>query len=120
MKARLLVIDDDPDLRALLKVVLGRFGNYEVEVARTGAEGVAAAKASAFQIVVLDMTLPDADGADVFTQLKANDPEGRLKIVILSAVAGRATTLPAADGVIAKPFKPAQLLEQLKQVLQPR
>jgi two-component system, OmpR family, response regulator len=107
-----LVIEDDPDIRGLIKAVLARAG-FEVRTASSGAEGLAAAAAdSALSLITLDMGLPDMDGHDVARALRALSPAPLLFLTaraeeddILSGLAS------GAAAYLTKPFLPRTLQE---------
>jgi DNA-binding response OmpR family regulator len=119
MKPRLLVVDDDPDLQALLRMILGR--NYEVSEAVFGEQAVALALESIPDLILLDLMLPDIDGLEVCRRLKADSRTRSVPIILVSARADvlslvAAQQLPVAD-VIKKPFGPHDLLQRVEQAL---
>ncbi|NUP11070.1 MAG: response regulator [Polyangiaceae bacterium] len=121
MSSHILVIDDDADLRVLVRVALARLGGYRVDTARNGAEGIAAAKSLRPDIVLLDMTLPDCEGTDVLRSLASDRDTKDIIVIILSASASRRSEPELAElgaaGVIAKPFNPPTLVERVKTIV---
>lgn len=120
-RLRALVVDDDPDIRDLLSMVLDGLG-LEVEVAATGADALSAARRWRPDLVTLDMTLPDADGAEVCRELRTFTDA---KVVMISGRdtdAARLAGLEAGvDEQIAKPFSPRELRARVTALLeQPR
>ena len=101
---RILVIDDDPGLRAACDIGLTAFG-HEVTTVETGAEGLDAVRAGAPDAVVLDMGLPDVDGLDVCRAIRRRDDT---PILVLSADGTEARKVDAldegADDYVTKPF----------------
>jgi len=121
---RLLVIDDDERLVAMLRDYLAPNG-FEVALAFDIATGLAALERERFDIVLLDLMLPDGNGLDVCRQLRAAaGPEADVGLVMLTA-RGESTDRViglelGADDYIAKPFDPRELLARLRSVLRRR
>lgn len=82
MKPRILVIDDEPRIRLLYQKELEREG-YVVEVSPDGSHGIARCRESSFDVVVLDIEMPDMSGLDVLARLREISP--RTRIVLNSA-----------------------------------
>jgi two-component system, OmpR family, KDP operon response regulator KdpE len=112
-----LVIDDEPQIRRLLRVTLEANG-YQVVDAATGQEGLVQAAQCRPNIIVLDLGLPDMDGVSVLKRLRE---WSRVPIVILSVQdrdAEKAAALDAgADDYVTKPFGSAELLARLRVAL---
>ena len=86
---RMLVIEDDEDVAAAMRVVLEMVG-HEVSVARTGADGIAAARASRPEVVLCDIGLPGMDGYEVARRIRADASLRETFLVALSRLrAGR-------------------------------
>jgi two-component system nitrogen regulation response regulator GlnG len=112
---RVLMVDDEPDLLHRLVRHALRDTDSEVRVARTGAEGVAAAREAVPDVVLLDMHLPDANGLEVFRDIRKLDR--RTPVVFITGSAGTDTAIEAMkEGAFDYLFKPVDL-EQLKRVL---
>ena len=103
-------VDDDPDIALALHDLLGHAG-YRVQMAGTGAEALAKAKAETFATVLLDVMLPDMDGLSVLTLLKKIDPA--LPVIMLTAfvdVAKKYGSLTeGAFGYLTKPYDAEEL-----------
>jgi CheY-like chemotaxis protein len=108
--ARILVVDDDDLQREVVADLLESEG-YAVQVAATGAEAVAAARASRPDVLVLDLLLPDTDGATVLAWLR-DDPGLRdMHVVVTTGVRSASVRrLPGVDAALFKPFGPRELL----------
>ncbi|MEW5866985.1 MAG: sigma-54 dependent transcriptional regulator [Bacillota bacterium] len=106
MVYRVLIVDDEPNMRAVLSDVLAEEG-YEVAVARDGAEGIARATSEDFHAVILDLKLPDKSGIDVLRAIKAQTPE--TVVIMITAYSSVDTAVEAmkcgAYDYITKPFK---------------
>lgn len=82
-RGRVLLIEDDPDARVVLRTSLDRHG-YEVVDAQTGAQGVALARRERPSVVVLDLLLPDISGYDVLRILKNSPDTAEIPVIVLS------------------------------------
>jgi two-component system KDP operon response regulator KdpE len=114
---RILVVDDEPQIRRFLRASLPQQGYALVEAA-TGAEAQAQFAREKPDLVILDLGLPDCDGLDVLAHIRAH---GLTPVLVLSAredVAGKVTALEAgADDYVTKPFDMAELVARLKAAL---
>jgi two-component system, sensor histidine kinase ChiS len=116
---RVLVVEDEPDIAAVLEGILRK--RYRVELARDGAEGVAKARALHPDLVVMDVFLPHMDGLDAVLSLKASSDTANIPVILVSAQVGvadrvRALNLGAVD-YLAKPFRSSELLERTERAL---
>lgn len=118
---RLLLIDDDPEIRHLARVALEEIGGHEVECAATGAEGLERASESAPDAVLLDVMLPDADGVELLERLRRLKGMGDVPVAFLTARSGadEAARLDRAEarGTIRKPFDPLALSGEVDRLL---
>lgn len=115
--ARVLIIDDDERLTALLTEYLGRFG-FTVRAAAHPRDGLRALKAEPPDLVILDIMLPDTDGLAVCREVRT---ESRVPIIMLTArgdVTDRIVGLEmGADDYLPKPFEPRELVARIQAVL---
>lgn len=81
MEARLLIVDDDPEIRRLLSRRLGRMG-YMVQEAGNGEEAVTLARKAVPDVVITDMTMPRLDGLGLLEELRSVDPD--LPVIVLT------------------------------------
>jgi type IV pilus assembly protein PilB len=119
---RALVIDDERDFRYLLKVFLERSGMpIEVELAENGRDGLEKALAQSPDIILLDVMMPEMDGFDVCTRLRADVRTAFVPILMLTALDDPASRtrgfLAGSDDYIAKPFDRAELLARFRRIL---
>jgi len=116
-RPRVLVIDDEIQIRRLLRVTLEP-GGYEVNEAETGQLGLTEAAALHPDGVVLDLGLPDMDGKDVLRRLRE---WSQVPVLILSVRDSEQETIAAldagADDYLTKPFRGRELLARLRAVL---
>ena len=82
--ASLLVVDDDPHVCDLLRRLLARFG-HSVRCAASGAEGLAAVRDEAPDLVILDWMMPEIDGAEVLRRLRADPAMSNLPVMVYTA-----------------------------------
>ncbi len=121
-RARILLIDDDPDfVKATVKVL--ESGNYEVIVAYDGAEGLRKVREEAPDLILLDVIMPGEHGFNVCEELKGSDEFADIPVLMLTSFSQKAgeTSIPVSQGFgleaedyIDKPVEPAVLLERIE------
>jgi pilus assembly protein CpaE len=121
MPAKILVVDDDPNVQRLLTYTLKQEG-YDVVVAADGAEGFRSWGADSPNLILLDVMLPKLDGYQVATKIRAEEGStAHVPIIMLTAereVEQKVRGLRAgADDYLIKPFHPAELLARIKSLL---
>jgi DNA-binding response OmpR family regulator len=121
---RVLVADDSPFALELIKAILDKAGCTQLLGAGGGREALVLAGESRFDVVLLDVTMPDMNGYEVARALRASEAAPGPVIVMLSGrdivevdIAAREA---GADGVMAKPVDRRKLLEMLETLLQQR
>jgi two-component system response regulator CpxR len=116
-KARVLLVDDDAELGAMLATYLGRDG-FGVAAVHDGESGVTAALRDGPAIVVLDIGLPGIDGFEVLRRIRAASPVPVLMLTARGDDVDRIVGLElGADDYLAKPFNPRELAARLRAVL---
>lgn len=114
MSGRVLVVDDEPQIRRALETVL-RGAGYEVETAASAGEALARAAARPPEAIILDLVLPDGSGVDVCRELRAWT---QIPILVLSVVRDEREKVAAldagADDYVTKPFGVDELLARLR------
>jgi two-component system, OmpR family, response regulator len=120
-RLRLLVIEDEPKLASLLCRTLSATG-YEVASAGNGVEGLALACEDDFDLIVLDLLLPDLDGFAILEQLVRRRPGQQVLVLsALSDVGSKVRCLEfGAVDFVAKPFELAELLARVRRRVRPR
>ena len=120
MKAKILVVDDDPDLANLVKSIL-EAEDYLVYSAESGEEALVELPKLRPDLIILDIILPGKDGYDICRILKTDDHTSPIPIIILSikcSVEDRIMGLnTGADDYITKPFDPDELAARVEAVL---
>jgi CheY-like chemotaxis protein len=119
---RVLVVDDEEDVRYGARMSLGRVGGMDVVEASSGEEGIALAKKDQPDVILLDMMMPGMDGTATFLELQSCAATAQIPIVFITArsrtaEAMRMTSL-GARGVITKPFDPLLLANELTAILE--
>ena len=113
--SRILIVEDEPRIASFLEKGL-RANGFSTEVAADGATALGRARAGAFDLLVLDLGLPDMDGLEVLAELRAIG--SRLPVVILTARDDVSDTVrgleSGADDYIAKPFAFEELLARVR------
>ena len=120
MTARLLLIDDDTRLTAMVGDYLHGAG-FEVDVAGSLAAGRDKLASGPYDALVLDLMLPDGDGLDLCRELRANAATRHLPLLMLTARGEPADRIVGlelgADDYLGKPFNPRELLARIRAVL---
>lgn len=122
-RAKILAVDDEPELTDLMHFHLVRAG-HEVVTAANGWEAIAAVKSKRPDIVLLDLMLPDLDGFGVCEILRRDPLTARIPIIIISAWASADSQnlgleLGALD-YITKPFSPLDLVQRVNRLMDAR
>lgn len=121
MKA--LIVEDDPDIQIILRMVLTRMGKCEVSVTDQGLEVLESAKSNRPDFILLDVMLPEMSGYDICKALKSNEKTSEIPIIFLTA-----RSMPSeikeglalgALGYLSKPFDPMTLVPQINALLSP-
>jgi len=123
MDARVLVVDDEPDLVELVRYNLTEAG-FRVSEARTGAEALAAVRRSVPDLLILDLMLPDLSGTEVCRRLRNEAELADLPIIMLTAKSEEIDRVVGfelgADDYVTKPFSPRELILRVRAVLRRR
>ena len=120
MTARILVIEDQPDNRTILRDLLTAAG-FTVLEAEDGEAGIAMALAERPDLILMDIQMPLVDGYEATRRIKAQPDMAAVPIIAVTsyALAGDETKTKAAgcDGYVAKPFSPRALLAEVRRFL---
>ena len=115
---KVLIVDDEPDIRRIAKLSLVRIGGMDVVEASTGDEAVRQAHAERPDAILLDVMMPGRDGPSTLAALQADAATAAIPVVFLTAKA-MATEVErlrslGAVGVLTKPFDPMKLPADLR------
>jgi two-component system chemotaxis response regulator CheY len=120
MAKTILTVDDSASMRQMIKLTLTEAG-YAVTEAADGTQGLAAAKARTFDMVLTDLNMPGMDGVSMIREIRKLSTFTGVPIVLLTTESDAEKKAMAkaagATGWITKPFEPNQLLSVTKKVL---
>ncbi|HXG43523.1 MAG TPA: response regulator transcription factor [Gemmatimonadales bacterium] len=120
MTHRVLVVDDEPDITALVAYHLAKAG-YRVSTAASGPDALRAARDERPDIVILDIMLPGVSGYDVLAELRRREETRDVGVILLTARREEADRIRGlslgADDYLVKPFSPAELTLRVNAVL---
>lgn len=116
-KAELLVVDDDPQIRSVLRIALAQAG-YGVSEAGDGAEALVKARSGRFDLIVLDIGLPEMDGLAVCRALRVGDETPVLFLTARQDEIDRVLAFElGGDDYVTKPFSPRELVARIGAIL---
>ncbi len=119
---KVLLIDDDDDIRSIARMSLSRLGGMEVVEAASGAEGVRKAQDEKPDVILLDVMMPGTDGSATLAALRSQPATASIPVIFLTAKA-----MPAeierlralgATGLLTKPFDPRTLPENVRALVE--
>jgi two-component system, cell cycle response regulator DivK len=120
MTKRILIVEDQEDLRGVLRDLLSGSG-YAVIEAVDGQDGVAKAKSERPDLILMDIQLPVLDGYEATRQIKADSTSAKTPIIAVSSFAMKGDEEKAraagCDHYVTKPYSPLQLLRTIRGVL---
>lgn len=109
-----LVVDDEPDIRFLLRTTLELAG-YAVIEASHGEAALESVRVSPPALVITDRMMPRMSGGELIERLRADSGTAAIPIVMLTGTRG---VQPGADAVLTKPFEPGELIELVARLLE--
>jgi two-component system, OmpR family, KDP operon response regulator KdpE len=114
---RILVVDDDPQIRRVLRTTLIAQG-YEVVDARSGDEALERVRAEKFDLVILDMNMPGMNGLETCRSIRSNSDIAIIMLTVRDSEADKVEALDAgADDYVTKPFGSPELLARIRAAL---
>ncbi|WP_146209870.1 response regulator [Vitiosangium sp. GDMCC 1.1324] len=111
----ILIVDDEPDLAGLLAYNLGRAGFSTTQV-HTGEEALARVREAPPDLLLLDLMLPDMDGAALYRELRADPTTSHLRVLVISARPDAHSRISGVE-VILKPFKVQDVVARVTALL---
>lgn len=119
-KRRILVVDDDPDNRGLIRFILKKAG-YEVLEAYNGTKGIEIAHKEVPDMILLDLAMPEMDGWEVARRLKTDPETEQIKIIALTvrtlAEDRRQAIEAGVDGYLTKPISVNSFIDDVDRLL---
>ena len=117
---KILAVEDEPDIRMVLELALREVGGYELRVCSSGPEALETAPEFDPDLVLLDVMMPEMDGPQVLAALREMPETRDTPIIFLTAKVQPQEVQRFRDlgarGVIAKPFDPMSLAEEVERV----
>ena len=118
----ILVVDDFPTMRRIVRSLLKELGFTNVEEAEDGQEALGKLKSGDFEFVVSDWNMPNLDGLEMLKQIRADEAMKALPVLMVTAEAKKENIVAAAqagaNGHIVKPFTAATLEEKLNKIFE--
>nr|WP_218940764.1 chemotaxis response regulator CheY [Allopusillimonas soli] len=119
---KILVVDDFPTMRRIIKNLLKDLGFENVDEAEDGAMGLEKLRNGSFDFVVSDWNMPNMDGLQMLTHIRADDALKHLPVLMVTAEAKKENIIAAAqagaNGYVVKPFTAATLEEKLNKIFE--
>jgi DNA-binding NtrC family response regulator len=117
-KASVLIIDDEQEIRESLEQLLG-YAGYQVESAPTGSQGLKKVESRLYDLVLLDVSLPDSNGIDILKSIKRDSPDAA--VIMITAYDSSQTAFQAsregAESYVTKPWDNDKLLLEIRNLL---
>ncbi|WP_317615773.1 response regulator [Phormidesmis priestleyi] len=118
---RILIVDDEEDIREVVRVSLEEFAGWLTVTATSGVEGLQIAQTQTLDAILLDISMPDMDGFQMCEELQADPKTQKIPVIVLTAKVlpndrRRLTDLDVA-GVITKPFDPMTIWRKVAGIL---
>ncbi|MBI4201418.1 MAG: response regulator [Chloroflexi bacterium] len=118
---KVLIVDDEEGVLALLTATLGSDARYELLLAKDGEQALGIARLFKPDLVFLDILMPNKDGYQVCRELKADPSTASIRVIMLTAMAQdsdkRKALEAGAEEYFTKPFSPTVLLERVERML---
>ena len=120
MQRRILIIDDEQDIREVAAASLELVGGFAVLTEASGDAGIAAARREQPDAILLDLMMPEMDGFETLKRLKQDESTEHIPVILLTARAQSLGAVPLAAGAVAvmvKPFDPMRLANEVGAIL---
>lgn len=119
---KVLIIDDEDDIRSVAALSLGILGGVEVVEAESGRDGISKAAVEKPDVILLDMMMPEMDGPTTLAALRDNEDTNTIPVIFLTARAMSSEMEKlkqmGAKGILTKPFDPTSLATQVRAILE--
>ncbi|MCI0508795.1 MULTISPECIES: chemotaxis response regulator CheY [Chromohalobacter] len=118
----ILVVDDFPTMRRIVRSLLKELGFNNVDEAEDGQEALNKLRAGGFEFVVSDWNMPNLDGLSMLKEIRQDDALSELPVLMVTAEAKKENIIAAAqagaNGYVVKPFTAATLEEKLDKIFE--
>ena len=119
---KILVVDDFPTMRRIVRNLLKELGFSNVDEAEDGAAGLARLRGGGFEFVISDWNMPNLDGLEMLKQIRGDAALSHLPVLMVTAESKKENIIAAAQagasGYLVKPFTAATLDEKLQKILE--
>ncbi|MBN3767866.1 chemotaxis response regulator CheY [Burkholderia sp. Ac-20365] len=119
---KILVVDDFPTMRRIVRNLLKELGYSNVDEAEDGAAGLARLRSGAYEFVISDWNMPNLDGLAMLKEIRADAALSHLPVLMVTAESKKENIIAAAQagasGYVVKPFTAATLDEKLNKILE--
>jgi len=116
MSAKILIIDDEADIRAYLATLLQDEG-YQTCTATDGYEGLDVARSEQPDLITLDLMMPNNSGTDFYRKMSRDKTLGDTPVIVVSGIAGRELAVKRPAAVFDKPIDPEVFLAEVRKAL---
>ena len=121
---KVMIVDDDEDIRMVCELAIRRMGGWEVVMAASGDEALALARSEQPDVILLDVMMPGSDGPTTLGMLRNQPETARIPVIFLTAKAQRQEVdryiALGATGVIGKPFDVMKLADEIRRIIEGR
>lgn len=121
MTKRILIVDDDDDIRDVVQASLEEFAGWLTLTAASGMEGLQIARTSRLDALLLDISMPDMDGFQMYEALQLEAETQTIPVIVLTAKVLPSDRQKIVDlqvaGIITKPFDPMTIWQQVAEIL---
>ncbi|OGQ80735.1 MAG: hypothetical protein A2289_02830 [Deltaproteobacteria bacterium RIFOXYA12_FULL_58_15] len=118
MSKKVLVVDDEEDVRIFIETVLKKNG-YTVVTAENGVVGLEIARKEKPNLITLDLMMPKQSGTDMYRKLQKDDELAKIPVIIISGLSGRHLAVPEPLAVFDKPIDPEKFIAVVDEALEP-
>lgn len=119
---KILVVDDFPTMRRIVRSLLRELGFSNIEEAEDGQQGLTKLKEGGFELIVSDWNMPNMDGLEMLKSIRADPNLSKLPVLMVTAEAKKENIIAAAqagaNGYVVKPFTAATLEEKLNKIFE--
>lgn len=122
MTKRILVVDDEPAITRMVKLILERTGNYEVHTENQGSHAISAARQCQPDLILLDVMMPGVDGDEIASQLKEDNELSKIKLIFMTAMVTKDDVASMGSSIggnefLAKPVTAEEMIAKIERVL---
>jgi CheY-like chemotaxis protein len=117
MSKKVLVVDDESDVRTFLRTLLKKHG-YEVVTADDGVQGLKLVKENKPDLITLDLMMPKQSGTDMYRKLQKDKELVKIPVIVISGLSGRHLAVPEPLAVFDKPIDADKFMDVVEKALE--